>query len=141
MYLCLPGTGWPSYIPRHGFPFRRLLRLAGLRWGYSNSPPHGAVTPISGINMWSKSGQMFSNFEITKHKNLLGLIIPRTKTLMEHCIGHVAKKRMFYFSLHFFETIFVLKLTKLNSLVLGRKRTTPTERPQPVGEVSANFSW
>jgi hypothetical protein len=23
------------------FPFRRLLRLAGLRWRYSNAPPHG----------------------------------------------------------------------------------------------------
>jgi hypothetical protein len=23
------------------FPFRRLLRLAGLRWRYSNPPPHG----------------------------------------------------------------------------------------------------
>jgi hypothetical protein len=30
---------------------------------------------------------------------------------------------------------------KLNSVVLVRKRTIPTERPQPVGEVSANFSW
>jgi hypothetical protein len=24
-----------------GFPFCRLLRLAGLRWRYSNPPPHG----------------------------------------------------------------------------------------------------
>jgi hypothetical protein len=30
--------------------------------------------------------------------------------------------------------------TKLNSVVLVRKRTIPTERPQPAGEVSANFS-
>jgi hypothetical protein len=30
---------------------------------------------------------------------------------------------------------------KLNSVVLARKRTIPTERPQPVGEVSANFSY
>jgi hypothetical protein len=29
---------------------------------------------------------------------------------------------------------------KLNSVVSVRKRTIPTERPQPVGEVSANFS-
>jgi hypothetical protein len=28
-----------------------------------------------------------------------------------------------------------------NSVVLVRKRTIPTERPQPAGEVSANFSW
>jgi hypothetical protein len=26
-------------------------------------------------------------------------------------------------------------------VVLVRKRTIPTERPQPVGEVNANFSW
>jgi hypothetical protein len=30
---------------------------------------------------------------------------------------------------------------KNSSVVLVRKRTIPTERPQPVGEVSANFSW
>jgi hypothetical protein len=32
-----------------------------------------------------------------------------------------------------------LKL-KLNSVALVRKRTIPTERPQPADEVSANFS-
>jgi hypothetical protein len=31
-------------------------------------------------------------------------------------------------------------ITKKNSVVLVRKRTIPTEQPQPVGEVSANFS-
>jgi hypothetical protein len=34
----------------------------------------------------------------------------------------------------------VLFLIKLNSVVLVRKRTIPTERPQLVGEVSANFA-
>jgi len=29
--------------------------------------------------------------------------------------------------------------TKLNSVALFRERTIPTERPPPVGEVSANF--
>jgi hypothetical protein len=29
---------------------------------------------------------------------------------------------------------------KLNSVVLARKRTIPTKRPQPADEVSANFS-
>jgi hypothetical protein len=29
-YLGPPVTGWPSYTPGIGFPFRRLLRLAGL---------------------------------------------------------------------------------------------------------------
>jgi hypothetical protein len=27
--------------PGTGFPFRRLLRLAGLQWRYSNPTPHG----------------------------------------------------------------------------------------------------
>jgi hypothetical protein len=39
-----PGTGWPGYTPGHWVPFTssltsRLLRLAGLRWRYSNPPP------------------------------------------------------------------------------------------------------
>jgi hypothetical protein len=32
-----------------------------------------------------------------------------------------------------------LRSTKLNSMALVRERTIPTERPPPVGEVSANF--
>jgi hypothetical protein len=52
----LPQPGGPGsriYIPQDhdgsfmppstGFPFRRLLRLAGLRWRCSNSPPHGVA--------------------------------------------------------------------------------------------------
>jgi hypothetical protein len=42
-YLYPPGTGWPSYTQGIGFPFCRLLRLAGLRWRYSNPPPHGST--------------------------------------------------------------------------------------------------
>jgi hypothetical protein len=34
---------------------------------------------------------------------------------------------------------FFLLQTKLNSVALVRERTIPTERPPPVGEVSANF--
>jgi hypothetical protein len=41
LYLYPPGTGWPSYTPRHWVPFCRLLWLAGQRWRYSNPPPHG----------------------------------------------------------------------------------------------------
>jgi hypothetical protein len=41
------GPGPHIYIPQEqggqvtGFPFHRLLRLAGLRWGHSNPPPNG----------------------------------------------------------------------------------------------------
>jgi hypothetical protein len=34
--------GGPVIPPGTGFPFRRLLRLAGLRWRCSILPPHGA---------------------------------------------------------------------------------------------------
>jgi hypothetical protein len=37
------GPGLRIYIPPGtGFPFRRLIRLAGLRWRYLTSPPPGA---------------------------------------------------------------------------------------------------
>jgi hypothetical protein len=42
-YLYPPGTGWPGYTPRHWLLFRRLLRLAGLRWKYWTPPPHGIL--------------------------------------------------------------------------------------------------
>jgi hypothetical protein len=55
-FLRVPQPGGPSpriYIPQEqggpvippgtGFPFRRLLRLAGLRWRYLNPPSHGLV--------------------------------------------------------------------------------------------------
>jgi hypothetical protein len=35
--------GGPVIPPGTGFPFRRLLRLAGLRWRYSTSPPHSVL--------------------------------------------------------------------------------------------------
>jgi hypothetical protein len=49
------GPGPRIYITRNmptgtGFPFRRLLRLAGLRWRYSNPPPHGLNVIIQ---MWN----------------------------------------------------------------------------------------
>jgi hypothetical protein len=36
--------GGPVISPGTGFAFRRLLRLAGLRWRYSNQPSHGPHT-------------------------------------------------------------------------------------------------
>jgi hypothetical protein len=36
------------YLPDTGFPSRCLLRLAGLRWRYSNPPPHGILVEIQG---------------------------------------------------------------------------------------------
>jgi hypothetical protein len=36
--------GGPDIPPGIWFPFRRLLRLAGLRWRYSVPPPHGIAS-------------------------------------------------------------------------------------------------
>lgn len=35
------GTGWSSFTPGTGFPFRRFLQLAGLQWRFSSPLPHG----------------------------------------------------------------------------------------------------
>jgi hypothetical protein len=39
--------GGPDIPPDTGFPFRRLLRLKGLRWRYSVPPPHGKFHGVS----------------------------------------------------------------------------------------------
>jgi hypothetical protein len=43
--------GGPVIPPDTGFPLRRLLRLAGLRWRYSNPPPHGAWRRSLGVGL------------------------------------------------------------------------------------------
>jgi hypothetical protein len=46
--------GGPVITPGTGFPFRRLLQLAGLRWRYSALPPGGVVWGPSPIYLtWS----------------------------------------------------------------------------------------
>jgi hypothetical protein len=46
--ICNPQEqGGPFMTLGTGFTLRRLLRLAGLRWRYSNPPPHGISRPHS----------------------------------------------------------------------------------------------
>jgi hypothetical protein len=53
--------GGPVVPPGTGFPFHRLLRLAGLRWRYSNPPPHGLwLTQIQSQNCITTDGQSTS---------------------------------------------------------------------------------
>jgi hypothetical protein len=47
-YLYSQEEGGPVIPPGTGFPFRRLLRLQGLRWRYSNPPPNGEA--LTGSN-------------------------------------------------------------------------------------------
>jgi hypothetical protein len=45
--LCIYVSQWQAGITRStGLPFRRLLRLAGLRWRYSNPPPHVSIVKL-----------------------------------------------------------------------------------------------
>jgi hypothetical protein len=53
----------PLFIPPGtGFPFRRLLRLGGLRWRYSNPPPRGDCVcgHCSAYNFSARSAQYTS---------------------------------------------------------------------------------
>jgi hypothetical protein len=43
--------GGPIIPPGTAFPFRRLIRLAGLRWGYWNPSPHSIMSKTSIISL------------------------------------------------------------------------------------------
>jgi hypothetical protein len=44
----LPWDSWPYLLCQtRDFPFRRILRLAGLQWTYSTPPPHGSPDSLS----------------------------------------------------------------------------------------------
>jgi hypothetical protein len=46
------------------FPFRRLLRLAGLRWRYSTLPPHGISLFIFSISMFCLTFHTFLDTDV-----------------------------------------------------------------------------
>jgi hypothetical protein len=50
----------PVIPPGTGFPFRRLLRLAGLRWKYSNQLSHGRLID------WLKSKLYYGRKSVTR---------------------------------------------------------------------------
>jgi hypothetical protein len=56
-YLYPQNQGVPVVPPGIGFPFRHLLRLAGLRWRYSNQPPRGVLCSVL-INAHSDKQKM-----------------------------------------------------------------------------------
>jgi hypothetical protein len=59
--------GGPVIPPGTGFSFRRLLRLAGLRWRYSNPPPHGILSVLLSVPSYSSSA-------LTPRKTLYSVI-------------------------------------------------------------------
>jgi hypothetical protein len=49
--------GDPVIPPGTGFPFRRLLRLAGLRWRYSNPSPRGVLLTVPFYNLSARTAR------------------------------------------------------------------------------------
>jgi hypothetical protein len=75
-YLYPPRRGWPGYAPRHWVHFRRLLRLAGLRWIFSTPPPHEIltkqmweITAVTNLTYYS-SILLKGQWKTTKHSQL-----------------------------------------------------------------------
>jgi hypothetical protein len=62
--------------PGTGFPFRHFLRLAGLRWRYSNSRPHGIPRFVESVTNMYTSPTLGSRFY---HRHLVtdGYVIIR----------------------------------------------------------------
>ena len=75
------------------------------------------------------------------------LLTPRSRVRLETLTGSRLVKRFpAFYGIPRFITTFTsarhlspIVTTKLNPVALVRERTIPTERPPPVGEVSANF--
>jgi hypothetical protein len=55
------GQGGPFIPSGTGFPFRRLLRLAGIRWRYSTPPPHGTSESESYVKTDGQSASLSWN--------------------------------------------------------------------------------
>jgi hypothetical protein len=65
------------YPPGIGFPFRRLLRLTGLRCRYSTPPPHGRSSPwsLSAIFITLNSVRTSQKTHCTSIRNISGKVI------------------------------------------------------------------
>jgi hypothetical protein len=72
--------GCPIIPPGTGFNFRRLLRLAGLRWRYSNQPPRGEIT--DSVNCCAKCPQIPRHGPRRKHISyiIVEVCLPRRCT-------------------------------------------------------------
>jgi hypothetical protein len=92
-YLYPPGTGWPSYTPGTGFPFRSLLRHSGLRWRYSNPPPHG-MSPIRLLSfryilsIWYDTDRIYN---IATNSSIVACVfVAAGKRLSSHCLATIS---------------------------------------------------
>jgi hypothetical protein len=89
--LCPAVAGWPSYNPAGtGFPFSRLLRLAGLRWRYANLPPRTGLSCVH-FQIPASSVEQLEGFRRTDrqtHRSHSAFIVftPRGFVLRTHAI-------------------------------------------------------
>jgi hypothetical protein len=101
-------------------------------FGLCNGPP-----PLSVLHCGCDHTVMKCQYPI------LFRCISKCSNCTKCCLQHLHS--LYCFSLHFIiftaQMIMYSKKLKLNSVALVRERTIPTERPPPVGEVSANFCW
>jgi hypothetical protein len=96
LYLYPPGSGWPSYTPGTAFPFHRLLRLAGLRWRYSNPPPNGlsrsqmCVRSKVNLDIWTRNHNVYIQsrdfvFHSSPRYGSGKFVIASQNPVTEHC--------------------------------------------------------
>jgi hypothetical protein len=141
LYLYPPVTGWPSIPPGTGFPFRRLLRLAGLLWRYSNPLQHGIADFINThIKLYYILGSLYVFWS---HLNCWKLITFEQSIIhnveCEACTTHVCTVLRFSEKCFSSEMVCVLSWRNFqNSDLLHQKRSHSTpHRLEVLNEVTA----
>jgi hypothetical protein len=77
----------PDIPPGTGFSFRRLRRLTGLRWRYSNSPPRGA-TDRSHMSSLYDFGKERREFTTSKSFSIFACLFVAAETcLASRCVA------------------------------------------------------
>jgi hypothetical protein len=73
---------------RHYFPFRRFLRLAGLRWKYSTPPPHGSLTELiaPSVPIMTSRQELYRKHILSNSNSIVACVFVAAGTcLPSHC--------------------------------------------------------
>jgi hypothetical protein len=89
--------GAPVIPPVTGFPFRRLLRLAGLRWTYFNPPAHRVAHLVrwAGLNILNKYPQNNRGPSSWGHCNIRDTLSPGDINMQGDWLGLITSLRPF----------------------------------------------
>ena len=119
------------------FMFTQLLYVTPLTIRRNEwCSPHTSHLQAWSINK-SLGTQQSSTSQVNKHCRFIWFaIVTLTKSMGKGHVSNTGKSATFPRPGNYSQ---VTNKTKLNSVALVRERTIPTERPPPVGEVSANF--